>query len=85
MPLLATYADIDALRFELPEECKLACNHVGPVDADIAHWTKKLDIQVARVPAVQWLKESGGWTREQLEQATDEELAQRILWLSLDY
>lgn len=45
-------------------------------------WVKKLDFQVSREKAICYLKETGGWSAEKLDNSDDTELAQKILWLA---
>lgn len=67
---------------ELPEECVKACHHSGQCDEDVEYWQKKLDFRVPRDKAQEWLRKYGAWTQEELQEKTDEELAQVVLWLA---
>ena len=67
---------------KLSEECIKDCSHSGDCFDDVEFWVKKLDFQVPREKAILYLKETGGWSAEELDSLDDVGLAQKILWLA---
>jgi len=66
----------------LPQECVDACSHSGSCDEGVAFWRKKLDFAVPREKTIEYLKEYGAWTVEELTEKSDEDLAELVLWLA---
>lgn len=67
---------------ELPADCIHACSRSGACDDAVAFWRKHLDFTVDRERAVETLVGYGAWDRAELAAASDERLAERILWLA---
>lgn len=67
---------------DLPRECIDECSASGDVTETVAYWQSKLELQVEREPAVRCLKGYGAWDEDELWNADDDTLAQRILWLA---
>jgi hypothetical protein len=65
---------------EFPEECVSDCSHSGPCDSDVEYWRKRLDFIAPRDQAINYLREFGAWTPEEMAAKSDEELAETILW-----
>ena len=65
-----------------PREAMEDCAGSGDVSDAVHYWREKLEFTVPREMAISWLAETGAWDREELESATDETLAQRVLWLA---
>lgn len=66
----------------IPRECVEQCSHSGNCEEDVKAWRKKLDFQVPRQKAIAFLREYGAWTIEDLNDKSDEELADIVLWLA---
>lgn len=72
----------------IPDECVSACTSPGSCDESVAHWRKALGFTVPREQAIKWLKEFGAWPLDTdeydqgLRDMTDEELADKVLWLA---
>jgi hypothetical protein len=67
---------------DIPRECIEDCSRPGPADAAAARWRETLNVTVPRVDAIRCLTGYGAWERDELEASTDNELAERILWLA---
>lgn len=67
---------------ELPLECINDCSGSGDVTEAVVFWTERLGFTVERGPAIQCLSGYGVWEDEELTSASDEWLAQRILWIA---
>jgi hypothetical protein len=67
---------------QLPQECIDDCSAQGSVDEAVAYWRDKLSFTVDRDRTVSCLKGYGAWEDEELAASTDEELADRVLWLA---
>ncbi len=68
---------------DLPAECIEDCTRPGmAADAAVQHWRETLDFTVNRKRAVECLCSYGAWERAELEASSDEDLAERILWLA---
>lgn len=67
---------------EIPRECVEACSHSGRCDDDVKYWRCELNFQVPRAAAVAFLAEYGAWDDAELAESTDDELADRVLWLA---
>lgn len=67
---------------DLPPDCVRDCSSSGDVSEAVEFWTEELGFTVERAPAIECLSGYGAWEDEQLESASDEWLAQRILWLA---
>ena len=67
---------------DLPAECVADCSASGPVDESVAYWREKLAFTVDRTAATRCLKGYGAWTAEELAACSDQEIADKILWLA---
>jgi hypothetical protein len=67
---------------KIPKEAVRDCSGPGPADEAVAHWRKKLNFEVPRQKAIQYLKEYGAWTLEELNGLDDTDLAEKVLWLA---
>jgi len=67
---------------DLPRECIDDCSHSGSCDADVQHWRKSLNFSVNREMAMRYLISTGGWDKDDLRDHSDEDLAEKILWLA---
>src|SRR5271166_7043098 len=66
----------------IPAECIADCSASGSVDDAVDFWQRKLDFTVDRESAQRYLRQTGGWTREELATETDVTLARRVLWIA---
>ena len=66
---------------DIPQEAVSDCS-AGGQDASemVDHWIAKLNFSVPRQKAIDYLYEYGAW--EDLNEATDATLAQRVFWLA---
>jgi len=67
---------------DLPEDCIRDCSASGDVTGAVEAWVEELDFTVDRERAIQTLQGYGAWSLGELNDADDELLAQRILWLA---
>ena len=67
---------------QLNPDCIADCAAGGAVDDAVAFWTDTLGFTVNRARALAYLRSTGAWEREELDAATDETLARRVLWLA---
>jgi hypothetical protein len=67
---------------QIPEEAVEDCSHQGECHDDCQFWVQKLNFEVPRDLAVEYLKSTGGWELEELQEMDNEELAIRILWIA---
>lgn len=65
----------------LPREAIADCSASGPVDESVAYWRVKLHFEVPRDLAIAWLAEFGAWSSEELAALSDEDIAEKCLWL----
>ena len=68
---------------QIPQECVDAIAQSGSNDSAVEEWQTKLDFLVPREIAIKDLLEYGAWDLEELEQLSDIELAQKILWIKV--
>lgn len=66
---------------ELSEECIKDCSSTGDVSEAVTYWRNTLNFEVPEEYARQWLREFGAWEPEELRDATQEWLADRVLWI----
>jgi hypothetical protein len=52
------------------------------VTVAVVFWRKKLDFEVPRKRAIDYLFDTGGWSFEDLDELTDDEIAEKILWIA---
>jgi hypothetical protein len=74
---------------ELPEECWRDCSTPGQAaDESVAYWRKKLSFVVPRDKAIEYLVDFGAWPWQECDgdkgliDMTDDELADKVLWLA---
>lgn len=67
---------------DLPEECIRDCAASGDVTEAVKAWAEELDFTVDRERAIQTLQGYGAWSLGELNDAPDDILAERILWLA---
>ena len=65
---------------DLPRVAIEDCAAPGPADQCVDFWRRKLEFTVDRSNAIRCLKGYGAW--DDLEQASDDTLAERVLWLA---
>lgn len=66
----------------LPTECVEDCSAQGSVDESVAYWRERLNFAVPRELAIRWLQDFGAWPVEGLQDMTDTEIAEKVLWLA---
>lgn len=66
----------------LPHQCVKECSSRGDVTESVKYWVHALNFTVPRVQAKLWLWECGSWTREELDDMSDEDLAEKVLWIA---
>lgn len=66
----------------IPRECWRDCSAPGPADDSVAYWRERLHFSVPRELAIAWLREFGAWDADELNESSDNELADRVLWLA---
>lgn len=66
---------------EIPQECVESCSHAGRCDDDVEYWQSKLEFEVSSEKAVKYLQEFGAWTKKELSELSQTELAQKVLWV----
>lgn len=67
---------------KIPKEAVRDCSGPGQADEAVKHWRKKLNFEVPRQKAIQYLKEYGAWDLDELNALDDEELAEKVLWIA---
>jgi hypothetical protein len=67
---------------DLPRDCIEDCSAIGDVLEVVTYWREKLNFSVDRESAVACLKGYGAWDDEQLAASSNDEIANRILWLA---
>ncbi len=66
----------------IPDDCVTDCAAQGRVDGAVDAWRYTLNFEVPRKLAISYLREFGAWTRGELDYASDELLAERVLWIA---
>ena len=68
---------------DLPKDCIEDCTWPG-CDAAPAcqHWRQELGFTVDRERAIGCLADYGAWERDELAASSDEDLAEKVLWLA---
>lgn len=81
---LSSYDTIDGFAYSraMTRQVEDECGASGRVDDAVEYWRKKLGLTVDHDAAVSWLKETGGWSKSELEETDDDTLAERVLWIS---
>ena len=67
---------------DIPAECAADCSHSGDCLPDVEAWRERLGFTVPRDLAIRYLREFGAWDDEELTGATDDTLANRVLWIA---
>ena len=67
---------------QIPAECIADCSHSGACDDAVEFWQRKLDFTVDRTSAEKYLRQTGGWTADELATEDDITLNRRVLWLA---
>jgi len=67
---------------ELPRECIEDCSGPGRADEPVAYWRERLGLHVNRKRAVQCLTGYGAWEADELNALSNDEVAEKILWLA---
>lgn len=67
---------------DLPFECIADCSSVGDVSEAVEYWRRHLGFSVDRSRAIDCLCGYGSWERGDLEAMSDEDLAEKILWMA---
>jgi hypothetical protein len=64
-------------------DCILGCSHSGRCDDDVEFWVKELNFAdgLPVEKAKRYLQEYGAWDEEELENMSDDDVAQRVLWI----
>lgn len=65
---------------DLPRDCIETCSAPGPADEAVDYWHDELGFTVDRKRAERCLQGYGAW--DDLDAASDETLAKRVLWLA---
>jgi hypothetical protein len=65
-----------------PKQCVEDCSHQGECFEDVKHWQEKLNFQVPRKLAIEYLREYGAWDCWELQRMDETTLAQKVLWLA---
>lgn len=65
----------------IPQECVDDCTQPGQdASSSVKYWRKKLGFVVPRDKATSWIREFGAWEDEELEEKSDEGIAEIVLW-----
>ena len=67
---------------DFPPDCIAECSASGRVDAEVDYWQHHLDFKVPRAEAIKCLYGYGAWELAELNALSDDELAQKVLWLA---
>lgn len=67
----------------LPGDCIKDCASPGQRDSEVAMWVEELDFAngMPIEKAKNYIAEYGAWDREELDEKSDEEIAQIVLWI----
>ena len=66
---------------ELPEDCIADCSR-GDVTEAVAYWRKELAFSVDQDRARDCLHGYGAWDSKEIDEMSDEDVAEKILWLA---
>jgi hypothetical protein len=69
------------IEIEFPEEAIIDCFHQGRCDEDVEFWQEKLNLNLDRDLMISELGEYGAWSPEELNDLSDEELEQKLIWI----
>lgn len=67
---------------EIPQPAVEACYHSGQCQGDVEHWRKVLNFTVPRQKAIDYLEGYGAWEVEEMNAWSEEELAEKVLWIA---
>lgn len=67
---------------DFPAECIRECSASSSVDDAVAHWRKALNFTVPRDETIKCLHGYGAWTLDELTALSDDDLAEKVLWLA---
>lgn len=68
---------------KIPKEAVRDCSAPGQDAGEaVEHWRKKLNFEVPRQKAIQYLREFGAWPIDELNTMDDTDLAEKVLWLA---
>lgn len=67
---------------DVPRECIDACSASGDISESVEGWRKSLGFYVNREQAIGYLQSTGAWTKEELEESSDDTIGNRILWMA---
>ena len=68
---------------DIPRDCVSDCARPGQRQFDVGFWRDHLDFTIeSRESAVKGLMEYGAWEEEELDNKSDTDLAEIILWLA---
>ena len=67
---------------ELPEYCIADCSASGDVTDNVVQWVKELKFSVNQSQARTCLQGYGAWDKDEIAAMSDEEVAEKILWLA---
>ena len=69
--------------FKIPSEAVSDCTQRGANDEAVAYWQPKIAMNDwTRGEKILGLKECGGWTKEELDAMSDNDLEEKILWIT---
>ena len=76
---LCYFANVEV---EIPIDALIDCSSIGPVDESVAYWITKIDFGDLTIDKIKaGLKETGGWSMEELNADDDETNFGRALWI----
>lgn len=80
---MTVHVDWELSLSDIPRECIEDCT-VGGQDASepVKHWRQRLAFTVNRTKALKCLKGYGAWEPEELAAQSDDDIAEKILWLA---
>ena len=69
--------------FKIPVEAVYDCSHQGACDEDVAYWQPRIAMNYwTREQKIEGLAETGGWTRDELRELTEDKIEEKILWIA---
>lgn len=80
----SVYAYFYNTEIEIPLECVMDCTQQGANDEAVDFWQRTcVEIKFPeRSEMIEGLAETGGWSRDELNALNDDELEQKVLWVS---
>lgn len=67
---------------DLPPVCITECSAAGEVYEPVSYWRQALNFTVPRQLAIQWLRRFGAWDAVELNRMSNNDLAEKVLWLA---